>query len=56
MPATPSRSRQRFILRVRTLARAVARAYYQSRLEQGFPLAEAALAREEIARHQEATA
>ncbi len=47
--------RQRFILRVRTLARAVARAYYESRLALGFPLAEPELAREEIARHQEAT-
>ena len=32
--------RQRFILRVRTLARAVAEAYYQKRGELGFPLAD----------------
>ncbi len=31
--------RQRFILRVRTLARAVAQAYYDARKAQGFPLA-----------------
>lgn len=30
--------RQRYILRIRTLARNVAQAYYQSREEQGFPL------------------
>jgi glycyl-tRNA synthetase alpha chain len=30
--------RQRFILRVRGLAKAVAEAYYQSRENQGFPL------------------
>ena len=30
--------RQRFILRVRTMARAVAEAYYQSREELGFPM------------------
>lgn len=35
--------RQRFILRVRTLARAVADAYYQKRAELGFPLAEESL-------------
>lgn len=33
--------RQRFILRVRNLARQVAKTYYQSRLNQGFPLADA---------------
>lgn len=32
--------RQRFILRVRTLSRAVAQAYFDSRLAQGFPLAD----------------
>ncbi len=32
--------RQRFILRVRNLARQVAAAYYQSRLNKGFPLAD----------------
>jgi glycyl-tRNA synthetase alpha chain len=31
--------RQRFILRVRTLARAVAQAYYDSREALGFPMA-----------------
>ena len=35
--------RQRFILRVRTLARAVAEAYYKKRAELGFPLAEESL-------------
>ena len=35
--------RQRFILRVRTLARAVAQAYYDSRKALGFPLAPEAL-------------
>jgi len=34
--------RQRYILRVRTLARSVAEAYYKRREELGFPLAEAA--------------
>ncbi|WP_461481129.1 glycine--tRNA ligase subunit alpha [Porticoccus sp.] len=38
--------RQRFILRVRTLARAVAQAYFDSRLALGFPLAPKALAAE----------
>jgi glycyl-tRNA synthetase alpha chain len=38
--------RQRFILRVRTLARAVAQSYLQARAALGFPLAEPALARE----------
>lgn len=38
--------RQRFILRVRTLARAVAEAYYESRKQLGFPLASEALAKE----------
>ena len=38
--------RQRFILRVRTLARAVAKAYFDSRLALGFPLAPKALADE----------
>jgi glycyl-tRNA synthetase alpha chain len=35
--------RQRFILRVRSLARAVAQAYYDARKELGFPLAEESL-------------
>lgn len=39
--------RQRFILRVRTLARSVAQAYFDARLKLGFPLAPDAL-REEI--------
>ena len=41
--------RQRYILRVRTLARAVAQAYYDKRLALGFPLADKALADEIIA-------
>jgi glycyl-tRNA synthetase alpha chain len=32
--------RQRFILRVRTMARSVAEAYYQSREALGFPMVE----------------
>lgn len=39
--------RQRFILRVRTLARSVAQAYFNTRLKLGFPLAPATL-RDEI--------
>jgi glycyl-tRNA synthetase alpha chain len=38
--------RQRFILRVRTLSRAVAQAYYDARKELGFPLAPEALRQE----------
>ena len=38
--------RQRFILRVRTLARAVAEAYYASRKQLGFPLASEVLRKE----------
>jgi glycyl-tRNA synthetase alpha chain len=38
--------RQRFILRVRTLSRAVAQTYYNARKELGFPLAPAALRQE----------
>ncbi|MAA66025.1 MAG: glycine--tRNA ligase subunit alpha [Alteromonadaceae bacterium] len=45
--------RQRFILRVRTLARAVAKAYFDSRLARGFPMAPAAL-REEVTAAAEA--
>jgi glycyl-tRNA synthetase alpha chain len=41
--------RQRFILRVRTLARAVAQAYFDSRRSLGFPLAPAALRKEVLA-------
>lgn len=40
--------RQRYILRVRTLARAVAQAYYDKRLALGFPLADKSLADELI--------
>src|SRR5690606_34268610 len=35
--------RQRFILRVRTLARAVAQAYFEARAALNFPLADAAI-------------
>lgn len=41
--------RQRFILRVRTLARGVAQAYFDSRKKIGFPLAPAALREEALA-------
>jgi len=44
--------RQRFILRVRTIARGVAQSYFDSRLAAGFPLADKAIAQEVIARHQ----
>jgi len=40
--------RQRFILRVRSLARAVAQAYFNRRLELGFPLAPEALRQEAL--------
>ena len=43
--------RQRFILRVRALARAVAQAYFDARKQLGFPLAEAAL-RDEVLRNE----
>jgi glycyl-tRNA synthetase alpha chain len=42
--------RQRFILRVRTLARAVAQAYFNARAALGFPLAPAALRTEALDR------
>jgi glycyl-tRNA synthetase alpha chain len=42
--------RQRFILRVRDLARAVAQAYFDSRAALGFPLADAAIRDEVLAR------
>ena len=42
--------RQRFILRVRTLARAVAQGYFDSRLALGFPLADKEIAEEVLAR------
>ncbi|ELU03880.1 hypothetical protein CAPTEDRAFT_197214 [Capitella teleta] len=41
--------RQRFILRVRTLARAVAKAYFDKRHELGFPLAEESIRNEVLA-------
>ena len=41
--------RQRFILRVRTLARAVAQSYYDARQALGFPLAEASLRQQVLA-------
>jgi glycyl-tRNA synthetase alpha chain len=44
--------RQRFILRVRTLARAVAQAYFDARAALGFPMAEPALRDEVLARTQ----
>ena len=44
--------RQRFILRVRTMARAVADAYFHARMALGFPLASPALRDEVISRHQ----
>jgi glycyl-tRNA synthetase alpha chain len=44
--------RQRFILRVRTLARAVAQAYFDARAALGFPLAEPALRDEVLGRIQ----
>jgi glycyl-tRNA synthetase alpha chain len=48
--------RQRFILRVRTMSRGVAEAYFQSRLAQGFPLAPPELAQEVIAAAKEQSA
>jgi glycyl-tRNA synthetase alpha chain len=44
--------RQRFILRVRTLARAVAQAYFNARADLGFPLATDALRQEVLDRIQ----
>jgi glycyl-tRNA synthetase alpha chain len=44
--------RQRFILRVRTLARAVAKAYFNTRAALGFPLAMEALRKEALDRLQ----
>ena len=44
--------RQRFILRVRTLARAVAQAYFNARAELGFPMASEALRQEVLGRIQ----
>ena len=45
--------RQRFILRVRSLARAVAQAYFDARLQLGFPLAPAHLRDEVLAAAEE---
>ena len=44
--------RQRFILRVRTLARAVAQAYFDARAKMGFPMANEALRTEVLANIQ----
>ncbi|AJQ92662.1 glycine--tRNA ligase subunit alpha [Gynuella sunshinyii] len=41
--------RQRYILRIRTLSRAVAKAYFDSRLALGFPMAEEGIRQEVIA-------
>ncbi|HAZ80467.1 MAG TPA: glycine--tRNA ligase subunit alpha [Porticoccaceae bacterium] len=43
--------RQRFILRVRSLARGVAQSYFNSRMEAGFPLACEEIAKEVLAQH-----
>lgn len=44
--------RQRYILRVRTLARGVAQGYFNSRLAEGFPLADKTIAADVIAKRQ----
>ncbi len=44
--------RQGYILRVRTLARSVAQAYFDSRAEKGFPLADAANRADVLARYE----
>ena len=46
--------RQRFILRVRTLARAVAEAYFNTRAKLGFPLAPEDIREEVLTRHRQA--
>ena len=48
--------RQRYILRVRTLARAVAQAYYDARRALGFPLAVDEIRKEILAENVEQTA
>ena len=48
--------RQRYILRVRTLARAVAQSYFDARAALGFPLADPALRAEVMAQIEAATA
>jgi glycyl-tRNA synthetase alpha chain len=42
--------RQRYILRVRTLARGVAQGYFDSRMAAGVPLADKAIAAEVVAK------
>ena len=44
--------RQRYILRVRTLARGVAQGYFDSRMAEGFPLADKTIAAEMLAKHR----
>jgi len=44
--------RQRFILRVRSIARQVAISYFESRMAEGFPLAETSIAQEVVAKYQ----
>jgi glycyl-tRNA synthetase alpha chain len=46
--------RQRYILRVRTLARGVAQGYFDSRMAANFPLADKAIAAEVMAKHSAA--
>jgi glycyl-tRNA synthetase alpha chain len=46
--------RQRYILRVRTLARAVAQSYFNSRADKGFPLAPEKLRKEVLANREDA--
>lgn len=46
--------RQRYILRVRTLARGVAQGYFESRMAANFPLADKAIAAEVLAKHSAA--
>ena len=43
--------RQRFILRVRTLSRAVAEAYFEARKALGFPLADESIRAEFVSTH-----
>jgi glycyl-tRNA synthetase alpha chain len=47
--AISATERQRYILRVRTLARGVAEAYYNTRKELGFPMAEESIRKEVLA-------
>ncbi|MEM6485499.1 MAG: glycine--tRNA ligase subunit alpha, partial [Pseudomonadota bacterium] len=47
--------RQRYILRVRSIARACAKSYFASRAAAGFPLASDSLREEVLAQHQAAT-